>query len=182
MADTDASTLVVMSGIPFAGKTTLARELAARCGLTRVSVDEIVVELAIELGRDAENQRGWARAMAEGLERTRRSLARGESVVYDTANHTRRNRDRCRRVAWQASAEFRCVWVDAPVEVARERLLANRADPERVDVPDASFRQIVDAFEPPSDEPDTVRYEPGMDMDELMRALDMPRPGIRHPK
>lgn len=173
MSDSRSPMLIAMCGIPFAGKSTLARAIAARCGLARVSIDEIVSERAIDLGEHAENQRGWARAMAEGLDRTRRHLARGEPVVYDTANHTRRNRDRCRRVATQGRAEFRCVWVDVPVEVARGRLLANRDDPRRGDVPDASFWQIVNEFESPIDEPDVVRYQPGMATDALIEMLNV---------
>lgn len=163
--------LVAMCGIPFAGKSTVARELAGRCGFALVSVDAIVVELGIDLGVDAGNQRGWARAMAEGFARTRARLARGESVVFDNANHTRRNRDRCRRIAGQVGAVFQLVWMDVPVEVARGRLLANRACPARGNVPDASFREIVDRFEPPLDEPDMIRFRPGMAIDEVIRQL-----------
>ena len=61
--------------------------------------------------------------MAEGFAQARRLLAEGRSVVYDHANHSRRNRDRCRRVAMQAGATFRLVWtprdeVTAPTEIA----------------------------------------------------------------
>lgn len=174
MADTRPTALVAMCGIPFAGKTTLAREVATAWGLSLVSVDEIVAEMNIDLGRDAGNQAGWARAMAVGLERTHQELVAGTSVVYDSANHTRRNRDRCRRVAGRAGATFRCIWVDVPVGVARERLLANRAQPRRTDVPDASFREIVDAFEAPVNEPDVVRYQSGMAVEELYRAITLP--------
>src|SRR5690606_25631370 len=105
-----------------------------------------VDELGIDLGHDGGAQRGWARAMAEGFDRTRRLLAEGTSVVYDHTNHSRRNRDRCRRIASQNGATFRLVWVDTPVAKARRQLLANRLAPWRVDVPDASFREIVAQF------------------------------------
>lgn len=163
--------LVATCGIPFAGKTTLARELAARRECALVSVDAIVAERGIDLGADAGNQAGWARAMAEGLQRVRGHLAAGEPVVYDTANHTRRNRDRCRRVARQHGAAFRCIWLDVPVAVARERQLANRANPHREDVPDAAFREIVEQFEPPLDEPDVVRVTPGMGLETFLQRL-----------
>jgi predicted kinase len=163
--------LVAMCGIPFAGKSTIAKELACRCGFALVSVDEIVRELRLDLGAQAEKQRAWALAMAEGFERSRRLLAGGESVIYDNANHSQRNRDRCRRIARHANAAFQCVWVDVPVETARARLEANRLAPMREDVPDPSFRQIVEEFEPPIDEPDVIRWQPGMDMDELIERM-----------
>jgi predicted kinase len=163
----DPPLLVAMCGIPYSGKSTIARELGDRCGLALVSVDAIVRERSIDVG----SQRGWAKAMAEGLARTRRLLAEGQSVVYDNANHTRRNRDRCRRIADQAGARFRLIWIDTPVGEARRRLLANRAAPVRSDVPDASFREIVGQFEPPTDEPDVIRVTPGMTIGEVIQAI-----------
>ena len=162
---------LAMCGIPFSGKSTLALEIASRGNLTLVSVDAIMEELDISIDDDTGNQRGWARAMAEGFDRSRRLLSRGASVVYDSANHTRRNRDRCRRVASQANARFRCIWIDVPVEVARERLLANRADPRRIDVPDRGFWQIVDEFESPTGEPDVLRWRMDMGVDDLICAM-----------
>jgi predicted kinase len=167
----DPPLLVAMCGIPFSGKSTVARELAARCGMTLVSVDAIVGELGLDLGADAGNHRGWARAMAEGFARSRRLLAEGTSVIYDNANHTRRNRDRCRRVAMRTGATFRLVWVDTPVDEARRRLLANRRDPRRGDVPDAAFQEILEQFEPPLNEPDVVRVAPATTIDELIHVI-----------
>ncbi len=167
----DPPLLVAMCGIPFSGKTTLARELSDRCRLALVSVYSIVGELGIDLGPDAIEHRGWARAMAVGFDRTRKLLAEGTSVVYDHANHSRRNRDRCRRIASQNGAAFRLVWVDTPIEAARRRLLENRANPWRADVPDISFSEIVAQFEPPADEPDVVRVRPAMTIDEVIQAI-----------
>jgi hypothetical protein len=167
----DAPVLVAMCGIPFSGKSTVARELSDRRAMALVSVDAIVRELGIDVGADAGGQRGWARAMAVGFDRARRLLAQGEPVVYDNANHTRRNRDRCRRVAAGAGAGFRLVWVDTPVEVARRRLLANRAHPRRPDVPDVAFRAIVSRFEPPLDEPDVIRVTPGVTIHAVIEQI-----------
>ena len=182
MADNGRQMLVAMCGIPFAGKSTLARELASRCDFALVSVDVIVRELRIDLGEQAEKQRSWALAMAEGFDRARRLLADGESVIYDNANHTRRNRDRCRRIARQAEAGFRCIWVDVPTETARARLEANRVRLCREDVPDTSFWQIVDEFEPPIDEPDVIHWQPGMVIDEMLGGLHMTSRKSRHPE
>jgi predicted kinase len=127
--------------------------------------------MGIDLGPDASKHRGWARAMAVGFDRTRRLLAEGQSVVYDNANHTRRNRDRCRRVATQAGAWFRLLWVDTPVDEARRRLLENRQSPARSDVPDASFCEIIQQFEPPTAEANVIRVTPAMTIAEVIQAL-----------
>ena len=167
----DPPVLVAMCGIPFSGKTTVARALGDRCDLVLVSIDAIVRELGIDVGHDARDHRAWARAMAEGFARARRLLAEGHGVVYDNANHTRRNRDRCRCVATGAGAEFRLTWIDTPVAEARRRLLANRRSLARNDVPDASFYEIVDQFEPPTAEAGVVRVTPAMTIDQAVFGL-----------
>jgi predicted kinase len=167
----DDPLLIAMCGIPFSGKSTVARELSDRCGMALVSVDAIVGELGVDLGAEADNHRGWARAMAEGFARARRLLAERQSVVYDNANHTRRNRDRCRRVAAQAGAGFWLVWVDTPADRAWQRLVANRDAPVRGDVPDAGFREIAGQFEPPIGEPDVIRVTPATAIDDVVRQI-----------
>jgi hypothetical protein len=42
------------------------------------------------------------------------------------------------------------IYIDTPESVARQRLLANRHDPTRVDWGDASFDDVLAAMEPPS--------------------------------
>jgi predicted kinase len=171
--------LVAMCGIPFAGKSTLAGEVAATGGMACLSVDATAREGGIDLGSDGMRGAGWARAIALTVRQARPLLESDTSVVFDHANHTRRSRDRCRALARETGARFAGVWVDVAPDVAWDRLVRNRQVRARANVPDAAFRQIVDAFEPPLDEPDVVRWRPGMQVDDLLGALGCARP--RHP-
>ncbi len=83
-----AHTLVVLSGLPGAGKTTLARELAARLGAVHVRIDTIEAALvssgivAAAGGWDAAPDAGYRVAYAV----TRDLLAAGHPVVADSVN------------------------------------------------------------------------------------------------
>lgn len=163
--------LVVMCGIPFAGKSTLANAIAERCGMQVVGVDAVVRERGIDVGADGRRGIGWARAIAETFQRMRPMLVAGESMVFDHANHTRLSRDRCRELATASQARCVVVWVDTDPVTAWARLQANRTVQERSDVPDAAFRQIADEFEPPNDEPDVIRWRSSMPIEELGARL-----------
>ncbi|HEV2127434.1 MAG TPA: hypothetical protein VGR22_02315 [Thermomicrobiales bacterium] len=81
-----------------------------------------------------------------------------------------------------AGARFAGVWVDVAPEVAYARLLANRERPSRSNVPDASFRQITEEFEPPVNKPDVIRWQPGMEIEELILELEMSLSQSCHPE
>ena len=171
MPDDRSPLFVAMCGIPFAGKTSLAQEIAARGGMALLGVDAAVRDGEIDIGADGLRGFGWARAIASTFREARARLEAGESVVFDHANHTRLARDRCRRLAAASGARFAGVWVATDVETARARQMANRERPARPDVPDASFRQIVTEVEPPTAAPDVIRWQPGMEIDALLREM-----------
>jgi predicted kinase len=85
--------LIVLSGLPGVGKTTIARALAAELGATHVRIDTIEQELRNRGVRVTSEGYDVARATA-GAE-----LRRGQSVVADCVNPWPETRDAWREVA-----------------------------------------------------------------------------------
>src|SRR5262249_56517769 len=86
------STLVVVTGVPAAGKTGLATALAERLGVALVSLDEIKEELAVEA---EDTPREWLREDAES-ELVRRIEAFDGEAVVDIWIAPRRDTERIR--------------------------------------------------------------------------------------
>jgi hypothetical protein len=80
------------------------------------------------------------------------------AVEDASRNFRKEERSHARRIAAQNDADFLLIYVDTPEDVARQRLLANRQRPNRVDWGDTSFDEIVRAMEPPGEDETPLVY------------------------
>ncbi len=158
--DHTQTSLLILCGLPFAGKSTLAIALADHLSMHLVSMDAINAERGLGLNAAAIASDQWAETYREMYRRLDVILATGESVVYDAPNATRQERDDARAVAARNNAATRIIYVPIMPDEARAHLLSNRVNPTRHDVRDADFGDVLRRFEPPNDEPDTIAYDP----------------------
>lgn len=148
--------LIATVGLPFSGKSTLARALARTLPAELVELDVATGDVPA-LADDAV---AWIERYRLAHEQIRRVLTESdEFVVFDAVNHRRHQRDRLRNIATGVGAGVRFVWLDAPVGIALARLRRNWLAPTRLDVPEHAFAEIEDAFEPPGGEPDVLVFD-----------------------
>ena len=137
--------LVVVTGVPGAGKTSLATVLAERLGRALVSLDEIKEELALEA---ADTPRDWLRHDAEAELARRLEAFEGEAVV-DIWVAPRRDTERVRDLFkrwWDTLVEVRC---QVPAAVAVERYAARPRSWPHLPPDEATLARIRDAAEHP---------------------------------
>ncbi len=154
----DGPAIVAMSGLPFAGKSTLARALATRLGATLIEVDRLV-----EGREDPEAgpipDRLWFAAYrrAEALVRT--ELVAGRRVIYDGVNFRWVQREKLRRLARESGQRVLVVHVTTPLAANLIRQQANRLNPIRPSVDQETFDMVRDRFEPPRPGEWAVAYD-----------------------
>jgi predicted kinase len=134
---------VVVTGVPGAGKTSLATALSERLGSSLISLDEIKEELA----REAEDTpREWLRYDAEA-ELAHRLEAFGGEAVVDIWVAPRRDTERIRDLLkrwWDQAVEVRC---QVPAVVAVERYAARPRSWPHLPPDDQTLARIRDAAE-----------------------------------
>jgi len=140
--------LVVICGLPGAGKTTLARELEVSVPAVRLGGDEWMTDLAVDL---------FDQPFRDRLEARFRELAAvllrlGVSVVLDFGVWSRAERDELLALARGLGVAVELRFVDAPIEELWRRVDArNRTDawPARP-ITRAELEEWSALFEPPT--------------------------------
>lgn len=163
--------LILICGTSFAGKSTLARHIAARFGYPEVDVDETKFELfGPTVADDALKRADWDRIYGDTDRRIADHLGAGRSVIDASRNFSRAERDSARAICRAHGATLVTVFVDTPVHVTRERLLVNRRSEERRDVTDADFADIIAAWEPPAEDEHPIVFRYGDDVPMWLEA------------
>lgn len=167
---TDRPILYVLCGLPFAGKSTLARALAARLGIPSVAIDAINTErgLGLDLAPIATEQ--WTATYEEAFRRVADALRAGTSAIFDAGSFTCTQRDDLRTLASSCGAAARLIHVRVSPDVATARWRRNRLNGERYDVRDDYFALALDHFEPPAPEEDALIYDGTQPLDAWLVA------------
>jgi predicted kinase len=162
--------LVIVCGLSFGGKSTLARAIRERLGHREVDVDVTKVRLHGEDVQDDDlNQDQWDGIYAATDAEMAELLAAGVSVVDGSRNFRRFERDRARAIAERAGVPLLTVYVDTPAEVARERRARNAAAPTRAHMTAAGLEEIIGLFEPPAADEAPLVFRFAEDVDHWIR-------------
>jgi predicted kinase len=161
--------LYLLCGLAFAGKSTLARAIAAHAGAMVVSLDAINARrgLAGGLGIPPEE---WRRSHAMALAETETALASGRPVVVDDTHCFRFLRDDFRSLAGRLGATCVVVLVDAPLALVQRRRRDNDRTRARPPVTEEVLLELARCFETPGPDETVMRVPPDGDMDAWVAA------------
>jgi len=167
--------LFVLCGVPFSGKSTLARALAERFDLEHIEIDQVHGERGFVPGSGRQMEEvDWRAAFQRSYRRLHGVLDEGRSAVWDTASYRRAQRERIRGVAEQYGAASYLIYPATPEAEARSRLERNRETGERWDVPDESFYEVARDFEMPGPDEAPIRYSPEVPIDRWLEDAIAP--------
>jgi len=113
--------LIMVSGLPGTGKSFFCRKLAERLSFLILASDTLrKIMFPSPEYKESENKRLFSacHVLIEEL------LKKGIPVIFDATNLLEHHREYFYRAAERAGAKLILVWVEAPTEVVRQRLLA----------------------------------------------------------
>lgn len=164
------STVFLMCGLTFSGKTTVAKRIASEFGCDYLGLDDINDERGLWGGHGVPIEE-WQRTHEIALARLRARLDQGGCVVVDDTNSLRWLRDRFRAVADEGDHDVALVYVTAPLEEIRERMAQADRTGARRPVSGEVFQRHVESFEEPGTDESPVVYRSGENLHELLGAL-----------
>lgn len=141
-------TLIILSGLPGCGKTTLARLLVQELQLPILTVDDVVDAMPAHLARHSE--RFWEDMVYILLHLVDSQLAWGHSVIVDSVfmgvdenqtQHTWSDRQRAYEIAQRHGVNFRPIYCHISDETVWRERLAQRAR-QFPDAPVATWTQV----------------------------------------
>lgn len=141
--------LYVLCGLPFSGKTTLARALARQLQIEHIEVDAVHQERGVFAAGRPLGPQDWRAAYLRSLRRAARALRQGRSVIFDATSHRRAQREQLQRLAQANGATMTIIFLDLPHTEINRRRAANLHAPQRLAIPDAEFYRVAEQFEPP---------------------------------
>jgi predicted kinase len=138
--------LVIICGLPGSGKTTLARSLESRLSAIRLSADEWMETLSINI---------WDEAMRARIEALQWALAQrllqlNNTVIIEWGTWARSERDTLRLGARALGAAVELHYLSASPDVLFERV--NRRGMEDPPIAREQIAQWLEIFQPPTDE------------------------------
>ena len=113
--------LIMVSGLPGTGKSFFCRKLAERLSFLILASDTLrKIMFPSPEYKESENKRLFSacHVLIEEL------LKKGIPVIFDATNLLEHHREYFYRAAERAGAKLILVWVEAPTEVVRQRILA----------------------------------------------------------
>jgi predicted kinase len=146
--------LVIVSGLPGSGKTTLAKTLEEKLRAIRLSPDEWMDALSINLWDEA------MRAKIEALQwkLSQELLALGNTVIVEWGTWARSERDTLRLGARSLGAAVELHYLSAPPEVLLERI--QRRGMENPPIDRAALSRWFEIFQAPTPEEEALYDAP----------------------
>ncbi|PZQ57310.1 MAG: kinase [Phenylobacterium zucineum] len=165
--------LTVLAGRPAVGKSTIARELAARTGAVWLRIDSMDQAIWASGTAPADLQ-DWTYRAAQALAAD--NLALGRDVVADCVNDVREARDGWQAAAARAGAGAEIIWVEIVCsDLAEHR---HRVETRKVDIPGLplpDWEAVIGRDHHPWDRArltlDTAGRSPEVSVEELLEAL-----------
>jgi predicted kinase len=150
--------LFLFVGYPGAGKTTVSKLIEKQTGAVHICADAERHALFPETTHSAEESRELYEMLNKRVDDL---LEDGKSVIYDTNFNHRSDRDILRALAANRKVETVIVWVNTPLEIARQRAVQSHTVRNGYSyvMSEDQFESIANKLEPPDESENVIKID-----------------------
>lgn len=152
------STLYLMCGAPFSGKTTLAKQIVARTQSHYISLDDLMRQRGLDLTHPQPGEE-WEKTHQLCIQLLHTLMQKGGNIVLDDTNFLKWLRDRFRNVAIEHHYQVVTVYLAVPVAELERRRQQALATQERNYLVDENFYPVIEQFEIPDNTENTIIFD-----------------------
>ncbi len=157
-------------GLPYSGKTTLAKELENKLGFARINIDELKFnEGYTDVGDDDVPDEVWKKIFKKADQLIVKYLKDGDSLANEYAWITRQWRDRARKVAKEAGFDTKLIYIKVAPDEIQRRWLENSKTKKRFHWPEKEFESYLRDFEEPTQDEDIIIFDQTIPVEELIK-------------
>lgn len=145
----------------------LAQALASKTKSSYLSLDDIMRQQGLDLSQ-AQPGEEWEKAHQICLQRMDALMSKQVSIVLDDTNNLKWLRERFRHLALQHQYQVVIIFLDIPLaelERRRKQVLLTR---ERNSLPDKVFYEVIEHFEKPNEDEQTLVFDGTLNINEWM--------------
>ena len=162
-------TLYIMCGLPFSGKTTLARAIADQYGCVQLDLDSLANRKGF-FPEEGIDDKQWSLLFSEARQDLAALLSSGKSVVFDALNYDRVGRDRLRAIAQQNDSSVYVIYIKLTIQELEQRRHTNLDNRQRPNVREKDFAELARDFEVPTIEENLLVYDGVQPLSEWMNG------------
>lgn len=171
-------TMLVLTGLPYAGKTTVSKALAA-CDFSAVSTDDVIEKRGFDV--ESMTQDEWNIVYSEAYEQLKRHLSEGKSVVVDIGNLKKSERDTAQRIGNAFGVDSKLVYINTLREEILRRRQENEVIQHRGQLGESLLQKAFDMFEEPTGEERPLIYNQTMNLNDWIATnIEGTTRGIEH--
>ena len=159
--------MLIITGLPFSGKTTLTRALVKRCGFTVASVDEVLREGKYKV--EKMTQKDWESVYSEAYARLKARLSSGESVIFDGGSLLKSERKTLKEISKKVNIPHKLIYVNTPRIQIDQRRLENMKVKKRDYVKKKTMSIALSMFEEPSKRENAILFNEDTDLESWIK-------------
>lgn len=164
--------LIALSGLPFSGKSTLAKDLATALDLSIVSYDnDIYAKHKHEVPNGTPAAEEFEMVQATARRHIAEKLRVGQSFIYDDLGLQKEERESIRGIADDFGARYILLFLDTPLGIIEQRRKNNNQSNVRGHIKDEKMALNISLLEKPDSDERAIVVRPGMSLDHIIAAI-----------